>query len=151
MKRQMMIRAGSMLVLGLVIALWPARSAAQVEVRVSVPVITFETEPVLVVVEPGIRVVQDAPYEVFFVDGFYWNYDSGYWYRSPSWRTHWVRFEQRDVPPGLLQVPPGKYKHFRGHKHKVSGDKPGKQDPQMGRPGKGGKSGKGGGKGKGKH
>jgi hypothetical protein len=148
MKRHLLIRASSMLVLGLAILLWPLRGAAQVEVRVSVPLITFETAPVLVVVEPGIQVVHDAPYEVFYVDGYYWNYYSGYWFRSPDWHTHWIRFEQRDVPPGLLKIPPGRYKHFKGPKHKISGDKPGKQQPQMGRPGKGGKRGKGGGKGK---
>jgi len=135
-------RAGSMLVLGLAVLLWPLRGEAQVEVRVSVPVIMFEAEPVLVVVSPGIQVVPDAPYEVFFVDGFYWNYHSGYWYRSPSWHTQWVQFDRRDVPPGLWKVPPGKYKHYKGPAHKVRGDNPGKRRPQMGKPGKGGGKGK---------
>lgn len=42
--------------------------------------------PDLVYVSPGVQVVADYDYPVFYADNFYWRYDNGGWYRS-SWYT----------------------------------------------------------------
>ncbi|MBL8940196.1 MAG: hypothetical protein JNM69_36955 [Archangium sp.] len=47
-------------------------SVAQVKIDVVLPTIVFEAPPALVVVQPGVQVVEDFDEEVFFVDGWYW-------------------------------------------------------------------------------
>jgi len=42
--------------------------------------------PDLVYVSPGVQVVADYDYPVFYADNYYWRYDNGIWYRS-SWYT----------------------------------------------------------------
>jgi hypothetical protein len=50
----------------------------------------------VVSVAPGVSVVTDADYPVFYADNTYWLYDSGYWYRNNYYGTGaWVAA----VPP----------------------------------------------------
>lgn len=42
--------------------------------------------PDLVYVSPGVQVVADYDYPVFYADNYYWRFDNGLWYRS-SWYT----------------------------------------------------------------
>jgi hypothetical protein len=42
--------------------------------------------PDLVYVSPGVQVVANYEYPVFYADNYYWRYDNGLWYRS-SWYT----------------------------------------------------------------
>jgi hypothetical protein len=49
----------------------------------------YSTGPSLAYVAPGVQVVADYDYPVFFSDGFYWQYYGGYWYRSPYWNRGW--------------------------------------------------------------
>ena len=53
-----------------------------VQVSVPVPTIHFDVAPPLVVVQPGVQVVQDYGDEVFFVDGWYWCRRDNYWFRT---------------------------------------------------------------------
>jgi len=94
----------------------PRTSAAQVNVQVQIgaPAIRFETAPVLVEVSPGVQVVQDYDQEVFFVDGWYWYRSGPHWYRTRDHRGGWVVVHRREVPRGLVRIPPGRYKHYRG-------------------------------------
>jgi len=94
----------------------PAKAPAQVgvQIQVNVPV-----NPPLVVVQPGIQVVENWDEEVFFTGGFYWVRRDGYWYRAPSPRATWVYVEAHRVPPGLVRIPPGHYKHYRKEQAKA--------------------------------
>jgi hypothetical protein len=69
--------------------------------------------PRLVVVEPGVQVVEDLDEEVFFVDGWYWARRGNLWYRARDHRRAWVYVEPRHVPRGLYRIPPGQYRRFR--------------------------------------
>ncbi len=94
----------------------PALALAQAQVRIHVdlpPVL-----PPLVVVQPGVQVVQDFDEEVFFVDGYYWIRRDGRWYRARDHRAAWVYVEPRHVPPGLVRIPPGRYRHWRKEERK---------------------------------
>ena len=63
-------------------------------------------------VSPGVEVIADYDYPVFYSDGFYWRYDAGYWYRSPYWDRGWVG--AIDVPVGIRGVrQPWIYSHYR--------------------------------------
>lgn len=116
---------------------------SQVQVQIPLPPIVFPAPPPLVVVEPGVQVVEDNDDEVFFVDNVYWTRRDGRWFRSPDHRGTWVVVDGPRVPPVLVKQPPGKFKRFK----RGGGPPPGAGDDR-GR-GKGnGPKGKGKGKGR---
>lgn len=92
----------------------PAPAQVGVQIHVNIPV-----NPPLVVVQPGIQVVENWDEEVFFTGGFYWVRRDAYWYRATSPRATWVYVEPRHVPPGLVKIPPGHYKHYRKEQAKA--------------------------------
>lgn len=68
--------------------------------------------PDLVYVSPGVQVVADYDYPVFFSDGVYWRYDGGVWYRSPRWNGGWA--VSYNVPVTVRGIDrPGRYVHYR--------------------------------------
>jgi hypothetical protein len=86
---------------------------AQVAVTVQLPTIRFEAPPPLVVVEPGVQVVQDYDEEVYFVDGWYWCRRDGRWFHTKDHRGGWVVAEERIVPVTIVKMTPGKYRHYK--------------------------------------
>jgi hypothetical protein len=95
----------------------PRTAAAQVnvEVQVGAPTIRFETAPALVEVSPGVQVVEDYDQEVYFVDGWYWYRSGPNWYRTRDHHGGWAVVHEREVPRNLVRIPPGRYRHYRGH------------------------------------
>lgn len=106
--------------LALTLAAAPARAGVNFSISIGLPV-----APPLVEVEPGIRVVEGFPEEVFFYDGGYWcrRTDGWYWARSPRERFAWV--DVRRVPRPLMHERVGYYRdwHPRGHGHEMHGDR----------------------------
>jgi hypothetical protein len=76
--------------------------------------LSLPPQPALVVVQPGISVVRDHDEEVFFSNGYYWARQDQRWYRARDHRSGWERIEDRHVPLGIVQSPPGRYRHYRG-------------------------------------
>ena len=79
--------------------------------------------PPLVVVQPGVSIVSDLDYEVFYADGYYWTRHEGGWVRTRDHRAGWTRVEPRYVPrpiqvdaPWALQALP-RGRCDRGDKH----------------------------------
>jgi hypothetical protein len=69
--------------------------------------------PDMVVVEgsPGVQVVYDAEYPVFYNGGAYWRYDGGVWYSSRYHDRGWA--VRRDVPYEVRGVRnPEGYRHY---------------------------------------
>src|SRR5579863_9308688 len=68
-------------------------------------------QPDLVAVSPGVEVVYNYDYPVFFVNGFYWHQEGGIWYSSHYHTGGWVRIS---APPreviGIRN--PGGYSHY---------------------------------------
>ncbi|PZR05372.1 MAG: hypothetical protein DI536_32375 [Archangium gephyra] len=95
------------------VALTSSLSFAQVQVVLPAPTITFGAPPPLVVVQPGVQVVEDYDDEVYFVDNVYWVRRGPRWYRSPSHRGGWVVVDGPGVPPALVRMPPGQYRHYK--------------------------------------
>lgn len=94
-----------------------APAFAQVHVSIPVPpvpTVTFVAPPPLVVVQPGIQVVEDHDEEVFFVDNHYWVRRDNHWYRTRDHKGGWVHVDGPGVPSALVKVPPG---HYRRYKH----------------------------------
>jgi hypothetical protein len=94
----------------------PARPqvAFQMQVNVGLP-----PQPPLVVVQPGIQVVENWNEEVFVTSGYYWVHRDDRWYRAPGPHATFVYVEPRHVPPGLTRLPPGHYKHYRKEQAKA--------------------------------
>ena len=92
-------------------------SFAQVQVKIDValPTIVFEAPPPLVVIQPGVQVVQDYDDEVFFVDSWYWARRDGRWFRTKTHRGGWVLVEDRGVPMTIVRLPPGQYRKWKKH------------------------------------
>ncbi len=86
----------------------PARAQVGVRIELGLPV-----APRLVVVQPGIQVVEGFHEEVFFHRGWYWCRRPDGWYRSrsPQARFEWI--ERRRVPVGLVSMPEGRYRNWR--------------------------------------
>ncbi|HJV90820.1 MAG TPA: hypothetical protein VJ623_10985 [Holophagaceae bacterium] len=84
-----------------------ARAQVSLHIDIGLPI-----APPLVVVRPGIQVVEGFGEEVFFHEGWYWCRRDNGWYRarSPRARFEWV--EVRRVPRGLVALPPGHYRNW---------------------------------------
>jgi hypothetical protein len=95
----------------IILASMAARADAVLQTSITIALPTVL--PRLVVVEPGVQVVEDLDEEVFFVGGWYWVRRGDIWYRARDHRRAWVYVEPRHVPPGLQRIPPGHYRRFR--------------------------------------
>jgi hypothetical protein len=87
---------------------------AEVEIHLALP-----AAPPLVVVQPGVQVVEDCDDEVFFSGGWYWARRGPYWYRARHPHEAFVRVEQRRVPVAIVRAPPGHYRHWHREHVKV--------------------------------
>ncbi len=88
----------------------------QVQVQVQLPSIHFATPPPLVVVSPGVQVVEDHDDEVFFADGWYWVQRDSRWFRTRDHRGSWAVVEPAIVPRPIVVLPRGKYKRWKREK-----------------------------------
>jgi hypothetical protein len=86
---------------------------SQIQVNIPLPTISFPAPPPLVVVQPGIQVVEDNDDEIFFTDGFYWHRRDGHWFRTKEHNGKWVVVEERVVPAPLVRMTPGQYRRYR--------------------------------------
>jgi hypothetical protein len=102
-------------------ALAPLIANAQIQVVIPLPVIRFEAPPPLVVVQPGVQVVEDYDDEVYFVDNWYWVRRDDHWFRARDHRGGWVVVERNVVPATIISVPRGKYRKYKVTKTTVVG------------------------------
>lgn len=73
--------------------------------------------PDLVYVAPGVQVIADYDYPVFFADGVYWRYDGGVWYRSRTYTGGWAI--TYDVPVTVRHIDrPATYVHLSRHRRR---------------------------------
>ncbi len=91
----------------------PAFAQVRVSIDIPLPTITFVAPPPLVVVQPGVQVVEDNDDEIFFVDGYYWHRRDGHWFRTHDHRGQWVLVENRVVPGTIVALPPGQYRRWK--------------------------------------
>lgn len=92
-----------------------ARAQVHVQIELGLPV-----APPLVVIQPGLQVVEGFDEEVFFHGGWYWCRRPDGWYRARSPRARFGWVEERRVPRLLVEVPRGHYRnwhHDRDFRH----------------------------------
>lgn len=69
--------------------------------------------PDMAYVQPGVQVLVDYDEPVFYTSGYYWRYNQGYWYRSPSYTGGWA---YASPPHALLRIDrPTTYVRYRPH------------------------------------
>ena len=85
----------------------PAHAQVRLQIDLGLPV-----APPLVVIQPGIQVVEGFGEEVFFHRGWYWCRRPDGWYRARSPRARFAWVEGRRVPGPLLRVPMGHYRNW---------------------------------------
>lgn len=90
-----------------------ARAQVDVNIHLGLPV-----SPPLVVVQPGVQVVEDHEEEVFYTRGWYWCRRGDHWYRARHPHTEFVYVERRHVPVAIVRTPPGHYRHWRKHERR---------------------------------
>lgn len=100
--------------LAFLLALGSTAARAQVSLHID---IGLPVAPPLVMVQPGIQVVEGFGEEVFFSGGWYWCRRPNGWYRARSPRARFDFVESRRVPPGLVRLPPGHYRNWHHDEH----------------------------------
>jgi hypothetical protein len=93
-------------------ALVPAPAAAQLDLRAGIR-LTLPELPRLVIIQPGVQVVEDQDDEVFVHQGAYYARRDDRWYRARDRRGEFVVLETRLVPEPLRRLPPGHYRRYR--------------------------------------
>lgn len=103
----------------LIALLSASASLAQVNVQIQIPLptITFQAPPPLVVVQPGVQVVENNEQEVFFVDGYYWHRRDEHWFRTRTHNGRWEVVDRRYVPRTIVALPPGQYRNWKRERH----------------------------------
>ncbi len=86
------------------------RAAEGSSITLSLPILL----PPLVVIRPGVSVVRDLDQEVFYSDGYYWARQDAEWYHARDPHGSWSRVERGRISPTLAQLPPGRYRNWRG-------------------------------------
>lgn len=68
-------------------------------INVGGPPVTIATPPdFLYPAELGFGVAVGVPYDMFYLNGIYFVYRGGGWYRTNTYGGHWVRVRHRDLP-----------------------------------------------------
>src|SRR4051794_9553287 len=84
---------------GVALAPRTARAEVHVNVQVGLPV-----APPLVVVQPGVQVVENWHEEIYFVRGWYWVRRDGGWYRARRPHAAFAWVEPRHVPATIVRM-----------------------------------------------
>ncbi len=98
------VTIASLAVLGAPLA---ARAQVSVGIQIGLPV-----APPMVVIQPGVQVVENYHEEVFFTGGWYWVRRGPYWYRARQPGATFMPVQPRYVPARIVSLPPGHYKHW---------------------------------------
>ena len=99
-------------VLFLLLTLWllvAANSQASnvdvgINVNIGAPAIVIESPPeFLLIPSLGLHVSIGAPYDLFYLDGYYYQFHNNRWYRSNHYRGPWGYVDRRYLPKRMLK------------------------------------------------
>lgn len=83
------------------------------------PWIAFEEPPRLVEIEPELYVVHDHYAPVYYVDGDFWCYHMGVWYRATAWNRAWEAVHGSLVPERIAHRDHWRYVRYRSDEEVV--------------------------------
>lgn len=99
-----------------------ATPPSRVIVRETAPASTVIIEDDVDFIYPsqlGFYVAVGVPYDLFFLNNFYFTYRDGRWYRAPNHRGPWVTVERRHLPPGLRRHKLDRIRHYRDNEYRI--------------------------------
>lgn len=67
----------------------------------------------------GFYVGVGVPFDLFFLNNFYFTYRDGYWYRAHNHRGPWVEVQRRHLPPGLRKHKLDRIRYYRDHEYRL--------------------------------
>jgi hypothetical protein len=100
----------------------PAPPPARVIVREPAPSRTIVIEDDVDFIYPselGFYVGVGVPYDLFFLNNFYFTYRDGSWYRANNHRGPWVVVDRRHLPPGLRKHKLDRIRYYRDREYRV--------------------------------
>ena len=75
--------------------------------------ILLEHPSTFVSIRPGLWVVTDYDYPIYYYEGFYWGLYGGVWYRRTDLDMSWVRVVPQAVPLAVVRIRHDRYVHYR--------------------------------------
>jgi hypothetical protein len=94
----------------------------------SEPPVTYAGTPTLVAIDGGVWVVRDSTRAAYYVDGSYWVFKDGAWYKSESYEGPWASVEAGAVPSVVVSRDHTHYVRFHGEANART--RPGPQRPE---------------------
>jgi hypothetical protein len=75
-----------------------------INVNIGAPAIVIESPPeFLLIPSLGLHVSIGAPYDLFYLDGYYYQFHNNRWYRSNHYRGPWGYVDRRYLPKRMLK------------------------------------------------
>ena len=106
-------------------ALLATPAGAQVHVNVNIgapppaPIIVQAPPPMLFLQDPGVYVAVGIPYDMFFIGGRYYYFDSGNWFWAPGYGGPWGYVGYSTLPWGLRKFEVRRLREFREREYTV--------------------------------
>ena len=99
-----------LLLAAMLFAAVPATAKAQIQAQIQ---LQLPAAPPMVVIRPGVEVVEGYNDEVFFANGWFWTRRGPVWYRARGPGAPFVMIDRRFVPAPVVALPPGHYRMYR--------------------------------------
>ena len=99
-------------------------AGAQVHVNVNIgappaPIIVQAPPTMLFLQDPGVYVAVGIPYDMFFIGGRYYYFDSGNWFWASGYGGPWGYVGYSTLPPGLRKFEVRRLREFREREYTV--------------------------------
>ena len=83
------------------------------------PVVISQPPDFLYPPELGFGVAVGVPYDMFYLDGIYYIYRGGGWFRTSSYGGNWIKMRSRELPPALRRYKIAKIHQFRDREYRT--------------------------------
>jgi hypothetical protein len=106
------------------VVLFGAASMARADVGFSInvggpPIVISQPPDFIYPSELGFGVAVGVPYDMFYLDGTYFVYRGGGWYRTPYYGGSWIKVRSRELPPQLRRNRIGRIHEYRDREYRV--------------------------------
>jgi hypothetical protein len=113
-----------LLAVALAIGLLSMASLAKADVGFSInvggpPIVIQQPPDFLYPPELGFGVAVGVPYDLIYLNGVYYVFRGGGWYRASYWGDSWIRVPGRGLPPELRRYRIGRIHEFRDREYRM--------------------------------
>jgi hypothetical protein len=83
------------------------------------PVVISQPPDFLYPPELGFGVAVGVPYDMYYIDGIYYIYRGGGWFRTSNYGDNWIKMRHRELPPALRRYKVAKIHEFRDREYRT--------------------------------